>query len=442
MDNPESKTAVRAAIDRIKKRPKSYWVRVIVFAGLGILANLYLTKHTPALLTAIQMGFSSEIEPVRTAQTANAAVVLISDEDYWKGPLSRRAPIKRDFLGKLVERLCGPGQADLVALDFIFRSPALDGTLQDNKDYLKETDALANSINKVTTDSSSHCKIILPVTLSCPPNHRCTRQETILDGRKFPSDRVSWGNINLLRDTRQVPGPAPMVDGTTIDSLTGAIVRAIDPDKLPAMSAREGEFPYGTYMTMSDFNAAHGVLQSDEVNGADDRELFRRVHAKFVLIGAGWSSDSYHTGTPVDSHQSPAGLIPGVLLHLNYVAAVLDGRLTPKIAQYSDWGIDVLVVALIALTFAALGHSMSRWAVLAVVIVFFVALQYLTLRLFGRFFDCTIPIVVLFLHWFADEQHHQHEHIRKLEQANAELERKLQAGKPSSEKDVPQRERL
>src|ERR1700722_8174105 len=106
----------------LRQKSAWYWARVVCVAGAGLFLNAWLASHPPQWMLELRLAayqILSKSGP-RTAQIGHLTIVEISDEEYWKGTLAGRRPIKRDYLASVVKALCDGG-AQVVGLDFALR---------------------------------------------------------------------------------------------------------------------------------------------------------------------------------------------------------------------------------------------------------------------------------------------------------------------------------
>src|SRR5262249_28501672 len=127
-------------------------------------------------------------------------------------------------------------------------------------------------------------------------------------------------------------------------------------------------------------------------------ELRSDIEHKVVLIGGAWHRLGYERGAVIDSYQSPAGFIPGVLIHANYVEAVLDRRVVLPL----PWWLMLPAEALLAFSLAyllsvKLGLWVKSCSVLAVLALPIVA-SYVAVQNFGVYFDVFILDLLLLGH--------------------------------------------
>src|SRR4051812_22474801 len=194
-------------------KPKSYWIFAVISIVLGMGLGSWLEEKGAwiDLRYRIYQGFEwLNPHPPKAKRTT---VVLIDDEEYWKGRLVRRVPIHRDYLADLVMALaeCDPA---VIALDFNMRAPAADGTLGDNSEYAGETDKLRETLLKV----SQHRPVVLPATMGVSAKGRYTLDAAIYDGLPLRQGGIQIGYIQPPFDARLVPIAVNLAGGGTLDS--------------------------------------------------------------------------------------------------------------------------------------------------------------------------------------------------------------------------------
>src|SRR5277367_1367555 len=130
-------------IQLLRIKGRWYWIRVFCIACVGVFLNSWLTRHPPQWMLAMRLAAYQVISTFgpRTPQIGHLAIVEISDDEYWKGTLAGRRPVKRGYIASLVKALCDNG-AQVIGLDFDMRSPAQDGSLANHPDYKSETEEL------------------------------------------------------------------------------------------------------------------------------------------------------------------------------------------------------------------------------------------------------------------------------------------------------------
>jgi hypothetical protein len=98
-----------------------YWFTVIFLICLGVGIGDWLDRQKFGDDLRFQMfRWLQELSP-RREHSVRTAIILINDEDYWKGSLGGRTPLKRDYLAKLVSVLDSAEPA-VIALALDLRS--------------------------------------------------------------------------------------------------------------------------------------------------------------------------------------------------------------------------------------------------------------------------------------------------------------------------------
>ncbi len=302
-------TALKEAGQKLAAHGWGYWLRAIATVAIGFFVSHWLQDNATGLLQKIRLGVYevlSRADP-RAQSLGKVTIIQIGDEEYWKGELAGRRPTRRDYLGKLVTSACNAGAA-VVALDFDLSSTMPNGNPITHPGYAAETEELAKAVAGVPAT----CRVVLPVLLSCPnpPDGACTRRPGALDGHTFDPERVSFGYINLASDLRQIPlRRSNIVDGK-LDSFAQAIASADSGKPLPRKDTIY-RFPYGTFMSMSQFRNS-GIVYSAAKLLEGDKTTVDSIQHRTVLIGAAWGAERFGSPTLVDSHVTSAGIMPGV----------------------------------------------------------------------------------------------------------------------------------
>jgi CHASE2 domain-containing sensor protein len=299
------------------------------------------------------------------------------------GELAGRKPIRRDYLAKLI-RAAGKANPALIALDFDLRSPSSDGNPIEHLAYQEETLKLCGAVREIATQ----CPIVLPKTLGVQQGGYVTESD-IYDSYDFGTAHVLKGYISLPDDERLVPAvPLSLKDGGTLDSFARAIVRAIDPEILKEEEDWRVTLPYADFIDLKSFTtvSAHDLMLGTASS-------IEKIPHRLVIIGAHWHSRAVNRGDFIDLHGSPNGEMSGVVLHANYVEAMLDSRV------HWGWNLSVVHIVeglgamLVSLIFALeIGPIAKALAVIAVSL-FLVGLSVLSLLALGLVFDFFFPVV-------------------------------------------------
>src|SRR6266550_6446433 len=122
MTPKEIKNRAKLLFNELAKKGLRYWLTVLVLLVGGtvigdILGEQYMwIRLRYRIYPYLQAATPGEKYPSRTFLN------LIDDDDYWKGKLARRVPLKRDYLACLVQAL-DSASPSLIALDVDLRSP-------------------------------------------------------------------------------------------------------------------------------------------------------------------------------------------------------------------------------------------------------------------------------------------------------------------------------
>lgn len=404
--------------NQIKGHGLRYWARVLILGLIGLyIGNSISEVYFPPLRYVSNIayqGVSRIKEYIYPSSIGDIVILEITDEEYWKGYLAGRRPLKRDYLASLIKAVC-EAHPKLVALDFDLRSPVPDRTLINHLDYKSETETLADTIKE---SSKENCKIVLPKTFECHDG-KCIEEPSVLDGYDFDKSRVSSGYINLHQDIRRVPISQKYINGVEIVSFSFAIAAADNKHSVSALSGR-GDYPYGIFRSPKFFKDNGAVIKANDVFESNKNVLKSLVEHKTVIFGGNWRRYAYERGPMVDGHNSPIGVIPGVYIHANYVASMLNGQ-TIRSVPYLGTIIEVLLIAFIAVLFAIDVKFYQRVALIAggSVIIIFVA--YFFWMNLGIFIEPVVPIIILIAHWLFDENHTLRETVHKLSTEAATL---------------------
>jgi CHASE2 domain-containing sensor protein len=384
-----------------------HWLRfLLLLAAASWLGHLLSSANwlTPLRYNLyhrqLLMRDRSQIHPTRTA------LVLLSDEDYWGDGFAARTPLKRDVLAGLVDRLNAVG-ANTVALDVDLRSPRPHDPGFEYADYKAEDEKLLAAIGRMCA-AGRHVVLASSVRFG---DDGYEETPSIYTSRLKQKELgcVTTGYIQLPFDMRRMPGPLELANGDKLDSLSLAVTKIAAPDAYAvATDHPEHGFRFSEYLSQEDFfrplNGRRFVFSLQQLTTTPDWALRDQLDGKLVFVGANWHTYAYETGPLADSHNSPGGTEPGVMLHANFVEAMLNqtGTFTP----ISDSTAEMLEIAL-ALVLAAIGaleiHSAWKWAALATSIVLSILFTYTLLQNLGLFLDFLVPLLMILLHSLGDE---------------------------------------
>jgi CHASE2 domain-containing sensor protein len=379
----------------LQKKGVWYWVRAVIIVSLGVWvgdslsqSDLWLNKRRLAYRWLVTRN-------PRKTEARRVRIILIQDDEYWLGELAGRKPIHRDYLAKLIRATADLGPS-LIALDFDLRSPSPDGHPIEHPAYEQETKQLCDTVRDIAKEK---CPIVLPKTLGSWEAGGYTTDSDIYNNYDFGDASVSSGYISLPYDERLVPAtPLSLKGGGALDSFARAIVKVIDPDTLKRLESKSLKLPYSDFIDPDAFKC---------VSAADVLLNPRSVRAQIknwpIIIGAHWHSGAINRKEFIDLHSSPNGAMPGVILHANYVEAILDSRLYPGWPPFVIHLIEGLGAMLVALVFALETGSVVKALAVMTVGSFLVGLSVIALLFFGVIFDFFVPAVCALGHGLLEQ---------------------------------------
>ena len=364
-----------------------YWVLATVLIGMGTYLGNLLGQSDRWVDLRYKM-YEYQTKSLRPRlYPQRSVIVLVGDDEYWKGELSRRVPIKRDYLAKLVRALDSLNPA-IIALDFDLRSPTPNGEPRDNPDYLGETQQLLEAIR----DVSHRRPVVLPKTLGSTEGTYFPESD-ITDGFDFQGGDVLRGYIALPYDKREVPLTLPVQGLGDLDSFAQVIVKADNKTALEGLGMPSYSLPFGAFMRPESFIVVYAKDVLDRVP-----DSVNKLPHKVVIVGAGWSRLAYGRGGKTDPYLTPVGTVGGVFLHANYVEALISEHIYEPLGERAILVLDVILAGLIAVSFAL---EISVWwkAGLAFFLLCgLVLFSYISLQNLGAFFDFFVPFVLVVLH--------------------------------------------
>jgi CHASE2 domain-containing sensor protein len=381
----------------------SHWLRVAGLIGIGLVLSHALNdgKTLIELRYRLHQIMTVWANP-RTPTVQHTAVVLVEDDEYWRGELAGRRPIRRDYLARLLLTIDAVHPA-VIGLDFDLSAPD-PASPEIPKSYQVETTTLMKALHTVRNNRP----VVVPRSLWTDAQGRYVLDKDIHDESGLcwekpaparPWDeprvpRVHCGYIALPFDVRLLPPRLVLANGLRLDSFARAAARAYRPDR--------GDFDepmtlnYGSFIPVAAFRADQVVLSSREV--LDDPTKRGRLAHRIVLVGGNWSTLAHGRGPRVDGHASPAGVIPGVFVHANYVEAILDGRAYPRIPDSVAIGVEAAIALLAALVFDLEIRPWRKAVTVLGLLTAFLIFSYVVFQNFGRFVDIAIPVILVLGH--------------------------------------------
>lgn len=318
----------------------------------------------------------------------NTVLVLIGDDEYWKGNYEGRRPINKQNLADLISKV-EQYSPRVIAVDFDFRSPTPDGSIVDYPQYSEETQKFADTVK----DVSSRIKVVLPKTLGYDGSSWITESETYA-GKDLGNAR--YGYIALSQDYRIIPASVPLKDGSRLDSFSQAIVRAFDLTGAALQFDRQDGSPTyaGPYLYEHQFiqYSAEDVLNP---NPATRQELADKLLGKIVIIGGAWNRFAHGRGPRIDERYTPANTMPAVFLHANWVESMLQQRTARPVGKWVAVALEVMLGFLGYFIFTS-KKILWHWKLIYAlgVIPFWLAVAYVSAQNLGLFFDPFTPTLI------------------------------------------------
>jgi CHASE2 domain-containing sensor protein len=396
---------------------KRSWMDWIIFVALLTLftwLGYKLSSGTVWIRTRAQIyqRLNTFGPPARYPQ--RTAIVLLDDDDYWtETPISinpappqlaGRSPTNRAYLAALINKLT-EAHVGLIVLDFDMRSPDPHSNKDDLLEYAQENTALFNAIQNVC----AHVHQIVLASELTKSGKELAETRNIYDSAHLPEQCTHKGYIALPLDIRRVPVTVPLAVQRSADSLALSAVKAVDPAAYDRVTSRdETDFPYSQFMPLASFQAGpHRTLWTGrDILNTDPRDLTAQLFNRIVLIGAGWHSLAYGQGPWADSHLTPSGQLPGVLVHANYMEAVLQNGTAKPFPESVAVALEVLLVLLLSVFGMLEIHWAWKWSAVLLSSVGVIVFSYLLLHTFGIMLDFFFPLIFVGVHSL-------YEHIRE-----------------------------
>ena len=402
------------AIEHIKQKSLRYWVS----ATLVFLATFFGSQKVYDLLSLGDVRasyFQILMDHPRVPKPGHVSLAFIDDNEYWNGEPDGRAPLKRDYLARIVDRLVA-ANATVIALDFDARLPNPESLLIPEA-YKDETCKLIGAIKRGTAAGRSFV-LSTPISfdakgryrrdtdiyqangLCTPPSRPDSEQNPCGDNAAFTAEekkKISCGYIALPYDILAIPGEIDIDNGTKLDSFGLAVARAAGPGLIDnALWQSDSTIRYGNYISEKVFEQAGARFSTAKLISAPDKIELGGRYA--VIVGAEWRSFAVGRGPGIDLHPTPLGMMPGALLHANFAEAILDDR---SAAAAPNWLVRILEVIFSLMAALLLAFASGFWRKLRALFLLFVALlvvQWVTLHTLAMFFDAFLPLLGLGLH--------------------------------------------
>lgn len=298
---------LKTLVSALARRGSLHWIFVTILLVVGMHTAVWLHGLETWLRVRYQVYQWLQTLTPRQVYPRRTVLVLIGDEEYWRGELAGRVPIKRTYLAKLLRAL---DLADplLIAFDFDLRSPTPEGDLREHPDYHEETKEFLETVKAV-----SHKRpIVLPRTVKFDDDQQCYRLDpAIFGGFDFEGGKVLEGYITLPYDLRQIPLSVKTKNMPPIDSFAGAIVRATDQRALQYAKGidciTENALPYSGYIKAEEFSQFLG----SHILNAEPSTLRVELSHKIVIVGGAWHRLMLGRGQQIGTYFTPVGWLGG-----------------------------------------------------------------------------------------------------------------------------------
>lgn len=396
---------------RLREKDLRYWATallLLVFTATAtphIYSYLGLTGLRARLFEWLATSGPRPLEP------RFVKVVLIGDDDYWRGKDGGRRPIDRNLLADLVRILAAAG-AHVIALDFDLRLPdpaasSVPALYQDEtKNLIAAIVAAAQSGHKVVLskaiwgdaqgsyvfDPDTYEAAGLCADLDAQGNWQNPGQGVVVD--TAAQRNISCGYIALPYDEIGIPGQLRLANGKNLASFALAVAEARDYGAVDASAT----LSYGDYIPEATWRAQGMIISSHRVlqPGSD----LSALDGQTVIVGADWSSLAADRGDLIDVHSTPVGPMIGALIHANFVEALLDSRTFRGTSPRLVRGAELVFGFIAAIVFALAKRLWTKLAAVVVLLLLLLLIQWSALHLIGVFFDGFIPLLALLLHSF------------------------------------------
>lgn len=387
----------------VRRKGPRYWIFAGLFIIGGVAASGYLDRHYLLLgprYAAYQL--LQRTAPGASPHALHVVFVSVGDDEFWKGDLERRIPVKRDYLARLVAAL-DPVDPEVIALDYTLRSPVADGTIVETPAYAPETAKLIAAV-----EETSNAAIVLPLTVNehgyDKQNDSYPLDSNIFGHYRFKNPRVKWGYINLSLDIRRVPLYLQLKGDGRIPSFSQQIAATLDPRNQSVR--RSSGAIFGSFMPVASFDtiAAAEVLSSP---GGQWRE---KVRHRAVIIGSFVHRDAFGRGSYIDSFQTPVGDVPGAAVHANYAEALVNNHVLPIIPAWATELLEAVLSLLVSIVFARRLSPLARARHLVSLVGSAIVASYLLQQNLGIFFDPFLPVLFVAVHSLGEKAFGSRDH--------------------------------
>src|ERR1700720_88202 len=185
-----------ALTSRLWAKGPRYWGTALAIFLLAVSGSFYVYDYLRlAVARSYWFQYLLELGP-RPVEAKFVRIVLVEDDEYWKGYPAGRSPIKRDYLAQIIRKLVA-ANVHVIAVDFDTRLPDPRSTIIPS-DYIEETRALMRAIEDAVAQGK---KVVLATPISFNKAGQYVRDADIYQAyglcRDEPSSLAGWKDLSV-----------------------------------------------------------------------------------------------------------------------------------------------------------------------------------------------------------------------------------------------------
>ena len=405
--------SVIASFKRYVWRPSTIVVLALVL-GFNVLVEFdWVRKYFP-LIEKGQLEFHRILcwTMPRPLTAKWVRTVQITNQDRQIGGIT-----DRNFLATLINQ-ARTAPPEVIILDFKFQAPKGKPAGEDLPGRASQDQALTQAILGAAHDGNT---VVVPCWLDRVSSSDWKRLPDFFEDSDFLQPdvydqgpllrnqfsphpaRVRIGNINLPKDARQIPLVSRTVDKSDPCQTSLALAAAeahedaIDlwprtrEKKIIARAIEDRDFVVGSFIPSNNFQpiAAEDLFRGDKV-------AIESCRGRIILVGGNWKEDGGNGGM-ADTYNTPAGSMPGMYIHANYIEALLDDRYERIVPLAFALTFDLVVGMLLYIYFHKAVDMRGKLKVLGVFLLPLLA-SYVIFANFNWYLDFILPLMACFAH--------------------------------------------
>jgi CHASE2 domain-containing sensor protein len=401
----------------------------ILVAGWNIaLSSRWGQEH----FLGIQLRFYKLLWSLRPMPRYNSTVNLVRIDDslHWgQGPCD--SPTSRHLLAALIGNASQvQHKAKVIALDIELFAPRGKPAGSHNPDPNSEDAELLRAINNAARTGVT---VVLPVGFVKDKDKR-RRIPNIYKDEELPladdSGKCGYaacailGFIDLPQDKREIPLQEMAADFDEYAqpkqyksfSMAAADAQAsghVPPSTKPTLKEviASSEPIFGSFLPEAEFTK-HEIIAQDLASGKEEAKT--QAESNLLVIGGEWHSEQGY-GRLEDLHLSPVGSISGVLLHANYIEALLGDHFSQPVPVWMAILVDLLIGLFL---YISLDVNQGWFGKLSILLLFVIPagvllLAYIFFVNFGRYLDFVLPTMLYFVHLLYEHAKHYFKLLRE-----------------------------